>query len=126
MASRRPIIATGYEGSVGDQLRAQVQRIRGGEMGMLPALPACSCSSILFGFLSPFFFTKGNVANLMTQTAALMMLSIALTFVIILTEIDLSAGITGGVGMAVFIILVNDQGWNWILALRRRVAASVR
>jgi D-xylose transport system permease protein len=39
-----------------------------------------------------------------------------LTFVIILTEIDLSAGITGGVGMAVFIILVNDKTWNWGLA----------
>ena len=31
-----PVIATGYEGSVADQLRASVQRIRGGEMGMLP------------------------------------------------------------------------------------------
>jgi len=109
-------IATGYEGSVADQLRAQVQRIRAGEMGMLPALAGLLVLSILFGFLSPFFFTKGNIANLMTQTAALMMLSIALTFVIILTEIDLSAGITGGVGMAVFIILVNDHTWNWILA----------
>ena len=111
-----PVIATGYEGSVGDQLRAPVQRIRGGEMGMLPALAGLLVLSILFGFLSPFFFTKGNIANLMTQTAALMMLSIALTFVIILTEIDLSAGITGGVGMAVFIILVNDKSWNWVLA----------
>ena len=111
-----PVIATGYEGTVADQLRASVQRIRGGEMGMLPALAGLLVLSILFGFLNPFFFTKGNVANLMTQTAALMMLSIALTFVIILTEIDLSAGITGGVGMAVFIILVNDQTWNWILA----------
>ena len=99
-----------------DQLRASVQRIRGGEMGMLPALAGLLVLSILFGFLNPFFFTKGNVANLMTQTAALMMLSIALTFVIILTEIDLSAGITGGVGMAVFIILVNDKTWNWLLA----------
>jgi D-xylose transport system permease protein len=111
-----PVIATGYEGSVGDQVRAQLARIRGGEMGMLPALAGLLVLSILFGFLSPFFFTKGNVANLMTQTAALMMLSIALTFVIILTEIDLSAGITGGVGMAVFIILVNTNGWNWVLA----------
>ena len=111
-----PVIATGYEGSVADQLRASVQRIRGGEMGMLPALAGLLVLSILFGFLNPFFFTKGNVANLMTQTAALMMLSIALTFVIILTEIDLSAGITGGVGMAVFIILVNDKAWNWLVA----------
>ena len=110
-------IATGHEGSVGDQIRGTVQRIRGGEMGMLPALAGVVVLAILFGFLSPFFFTKGNIANLMTQTAALMMLAIALTFVIILTEIDLSAGVTGGVGMAVFIILVNDKGWNWVVAL---------
>ena len=110
-------IATGHEGTVGDQVRATLQRVRGGEMGMLPALAGLLVLAIIFGVLSPFFFTKGNIANLMTQTAALMMLAIALTFVIILTEIDLSAGVTGGVGMAVFIILTNDKQWNWILAL---------
>lgn len=110
------IIATGHEGSVRDQIRASVQRVRGGEMGMLPALAGLVVLGIILAALSPFFLTKGNIANLMTQTAALMMLSIALTFVIILTEIDLSAGITGGVGMAVFIKLVNDQGWNWVAA----------
>jgi len=110
-------IATGHEGSVGDQLRATVQRIRGGEMGMLPALAGLLVLAILFTVLSPYFLTKGNMANLMTQSAELMMLAIALTFVIVLTEIDLSAGVTGGVGMSVFIILVNDQHWNWVLAL---------
>jgi len=110
-------IATGHEGSVGDQLRGTLQRIRGGEMGMLPALAGLLVLAILFTFLSPFFLTKGNMANLLTQSAELMMLAIALTFVIVLTEIDLSAGVTGGVGMAVFIILVNDKHWNWILAL---------
>ena len=115
-------IATGHEGTVGDQVRATVQRIRGGEMGMLPALAGLLVLGILFSVLSEFFLTKGNIANLMTQTAELMMLAIALTFVIILTEIDLSAGVTGGVGMATFIILVNDKHWNWILALRRLFA----
>jgi D-xylose transport system permease protein len=110
-------IATGHEGSIGDQVRAQVQRIRAGEMGMLPALVGLIGLGILLAALSPFFLTRNNIANLMTQTAALMILAIALTFVIVLTEIDLSAGVTGGVGMAAFIILVNDQSWNWIAAL---------
>jgi D-xylose transport system permease protein len=110
-------ISTGHEGTVGDQLRATAQRIRGGEMGMLPALAGLLVLAILFSVLNEFFLTKGNLANLMTQSAELMMLAIALTFVIILTEIDLSAGVTGGVGMSVFIILVNDKHWNWVLAL---------
>jgi D-xylose transport system permease protein len=53
----------------------------------------------------------------MTQTAALMMLAVALTFVILLAEIDLSAGVTGGLAMAIFILLTNVGGWGWIAAL---------
>jgi len=46
-----------------------------------------------------------------------MMLAVALTFVIILAEIDLSAGVTGGLAMAIFILLTNVGGWGWIPAL---------
>jgi D-xylose transport system permease protein len=110
-------IATGYEGSVRDQIDHYIQRVRGGEMGMLPALGGLVVLSLLFWAATPFFFTKTNIANLLTQTAALMMLAVALTFVIILAEIDLSAGVTGGLGMAIFILLTNVSGWNWIAAL---------
>ena len=110
-------IATGYEGSVRDQIDHYIQRVRGGEMGMLPALGGLVVLSLLFWAATPFFFTKTNIANLLTQTAALMMLAVALTFVIILAEIDLSAGVTGGLGMAIFILLTNLGGWNWIAAL---------
>jgi D-xylose transport system permease protein len=110
-------IATGYEGGVRDQIDHFMQRIRGGEMGMLPALAGLIVISLVFWILTPYFFTKTNIANLMTQTAALMMLSVALTFVIILAEIDLSAGVTGGLAMAIFILLTNVGHWNWIAAL---------
>jgi D-xylose transport system permease protein len=45
------------------------------------------------------------------------MLGMALVFVLLLGEIDLSAGVTGGVAMAVFIVLNDKFGINWILAL---------
>ena len=93
-------ISTGHEGTVRDQIDSYLLRIRGGEMGMLPALAGVVIITIVFFILTPFFLTKTNIANLMTQTAALMMLAVALTFVIILAEIDLSAGVTGGLGMA--------------------------
>src|SRR4051794_32262644 len=100
-------IATGHEGTVRDQIDTYVLRIRGGEMGMLPALAGVVIITLVFFILTPYFLTKTNIANLMTQTAALMMLAVALTFVIILAEIDLSAGVTGGLGMAIFILLTN-------------------
>jgi D-xylose transport system permease protein len=110
-------ISSGHEGTVRDQIDGYIQRIRGGEMGMLPAIAGLVIISIVFYIATPFFFTKTNIANLMTQTAALMMLAMALTFVIILAEIDLSAGVTGGLSMAVFILLTNPQHWPWIAAL---------
>ena len=87
---------------------------------MLPALAGLVIITIVFYIATPFFLTKTNIANLMTQTAALMMLAMALTFVIILAEIDLSAGVTGGLGMAVFILLTNVSDWNWIAGADRR------
>ena len=111
------LIGSGYDGTIREQFNRWLQRIRGGEMGMLPALGGFLVLIILFSFLSPYFLTPVNMANLLTQTAALAMLAIALTFVILIAEIDLSAGVTGGVGMASFILLVNKAHLNWILAL---------
>jgi D-xylose transport system permease protein len=112
-----PTLASGHEGTVRDQIDSYLQRVRGGEMGMLPALAGVVIVAIAFFIATPFFITTTNIANLLTQTAGLMMLSMALTFVIILAEIDLSAGVTGGLGMAVFILLTNVQNFNWILSL---------
>ena len=46
-----PGIATGYEGGIGDQFRAYVARVRGGEMGMLPAIGGLIVLTALFAFL---------------------------------------------------------------------------
>ncbi|HKH09284.1 MAG TPA: ABC transporter permease [Agromyces sp.] len=119
------LIGSGQEGGIADQVRAWWQRVRGGEMGALPAVGGFIVLSIMFSVLSPFFLTERNFANLMTQAATLVMLGMALVFVILLGEIDLSAGVTAGVTMCIFIVLVNVQGFNWILALVIAFACGV-
>jgi D-xylose transport system permease protein len=111
------LIGSGQEGGLLDQVRAWFSRVRGGDMGALPAIGGFVVLSILFSILSPFFLTERNFANLMTQAATLVMLGMALVFVILLGEIDLSAGVTAGVTMCIFIVLVNVQGVNWVVAL---------
>jgi D-xylose transport system permease protein len=111
------LIGSGQEGGLLDQVRAWFQRVRGGDMGALPAVAGFVVLSALFSILSPFFLTERNFANLMTQAATLVMLGMALVFVILLGEIDLSAGVTAGVTMCIFIVLVNVQGVNWVVAL---------
>jgi hypothetical protein len=63
-------IATGHEGSLSEQFQNYFSRVRSGEMGMLPALAGVLVLGVLFSFLSEFFLTNKNIANLLTQTAA--------------------------------------------------------
>ncbi len=119
------LIGSGQEGTVRDQVGAWLQRIRGGDMGALPAVGGLIVLSILFSFLSPFFLTERNFANLITQAATLVMLGMALVFVLLLGEIDLSAGVTSGMTMALFIVLVNVHGVNWVVALIAAFAAGI-
>lgn len=106
-------IKTGQEGSVSEQVRAFGSRLKGGEMGVLPAVGALLILVALFSALSPYFMTTINIANLFTQAATLAMLAAALVFVLMLGEIDLSAGVTAGTGMALFVKLNSVDGWPW-------------
>ncbi|AXE55056.1 sugar ABC transporter permease [Aurantimicrobium sp. MWH-Uga1] len=118
MASLEPTaIGSGHEGSVRDQITAYVQRLKNGEMGALPAVIALFALVVLFASLSPYFLTTLNFANLFVQAAQLTVLAAALVFVLLLAEIDLSAGVTAGVGMAVFAVLNLMMGINWIIAV---------
>lgn len=116
-------IGSGHEGSLSDQVRDWLQRVRGGEMGAIPAVGGFIVLSILFTILSQvilgdqFFLTERNFANLATQAATLIMLGMALVFVILLGEIDLSAGVTAGTSMCLFVVMVSRFGVNWIVAL---------
>jgi len=118
-------IGSGQEGGLGDQVRAYFQRVRHGDMGALPAIGGLVALVILFSILSQtmlgqqFFLTERNFANLLTQAASLVMLAMALVFVILLGEIDLSAGVTAGVALSAFVVLTKPDGlnMNWIAAL---------
>lgn len=109
-------IQTGHEGTIRDQLRAYFSRLRAGDMGALPAVAAVVVLMALFANLSPFFLTEINIANLFVQSAVLIVTAMALVFVLLLADIDLSAGVTAATAMALFVKLTYD-GMNWPLAL---------
>jgi D-xylose transport system permease protein len=109
-------LKTGHEGSTSDQFKAYFSRLRAGDMGALPAVGALVVLGGLFAILSPYFLSLINFANLFVQASTLMMMAAALVFVLLIGEIDLSAGVTAGTGMAVFVKL-QLAGVNWILAL---------
>jgi D-xylose transport system permease protein len=98
---------------VGDYWR----RVKGGELGALPAILGLLVLCIGFSIARPVFLTAGNFANLLSQGAAVTVIAMGLIFVLLLGEIDLSAGYTSGVCAAVLAISMIDWGLPWYLAI---------
>src|SRR5690606_575968 len=111
------LLGKGMDSSLKGAFEAWISRIRAGDMGALPAIGGLVVLLILFSQLNDNFLGPRNIANLLTQSAALVTLGMALVFVLLLGEIDLSAGVTFGVAASVFVRLTQPEGLNWVLAL---------
>ena len=98
-------------------LRDWWSRVKAGQTGALPALLGLLVLCVTFGSLSSVFLTPGNFANLLTQAAAVIVIAMGLVFVLLLGEIDLSAGYAAGVCGAVLVILITESDYSWLIAL---------
>jgi D-xylose transport system permease protein len=87
--------------SSGEAIKDYFARLRGGELGSLPALLGLAVLVVVFSVLSDNFLTLNNTANLVAQGAGKMIIAMGLVFVLLLGEIDLSAGTLSGVCAAV-------------------------
>lgn len=103
--------------SLQSHVRDYLQRLRGGDMGSLPAIAGLAVLCIVFTLLDDAFATPRNFANLFGQGAQTTVIAMGLVFVLLLGEIDLSAGYTSGVCAAVMAILLTNHNWPWYLAV---------
>lgn len=92
-------------------------RIKAGDIGSLPAILGLIALCAIFGVMSEYFFTNRNFANLLTQAAPVIVIAMGLIFVLLLGEIDLSAGYASGVCGAVLVLAVTNHGLPWYFAL---------
>ena len=99
-------------------------RVKAGDIGSLPAVLGLVVLCLVFGSMSSVFLTPGNFANLITQAAAVIVIAMGLIFVLLLGEIDLSAGYTAGVTGAVLVILITNEGQPWYVALVASIAVG--
>ncbi|MFI5778809.1 sugar ABC transporter permease [Nocardia sp. NPDC051570] len=96
--------------STAEAVRAYLARVRGGEIGSLPALLGLVVLIVLFSALSDVFFSLNNIANLLAQGAGQTIIAMGIVYVLLLGEIDLSAGTASGVAGAVLAIHYVDNG----------------
>ena len=100
-------------------------RVRGGDLGSLPAVLGLIVLVLVFGVARETFFSALNFANLFTQSAQVVFIAMGLIFVLLLGEIDLSAGFASGVCGAVMAILLTNHGVAWYLAIPAALVTGV-
>ena len=93
-----------------------IARVKSGDIGALPAILGLIALGLIFKFSSQYFLTNRNLANLITQSAPVMVIAMGLVFVLLLGEIDLAAGFTSGVCGASMVLLINNHRFPWYAA----------
>ena len=89
------------ERSIKDAFSDWVGRLRTGEPGALPSVLGLVLLGIIFMQVSDRFLSKNNLGNLPGQGAYIAVIALGLVFVLLLGEIDLSAGTAGGTCAAI-------------------------
>jgi D-xylose transport system permease protein len=109
----------------GSYLHDYLGRVRGGDIGSLPAVLGLIVLCLIFGIARDTFFSAINFANLFAQGAAVIFIAMGLVFVLLLGEIDLSAGFASGVCGATMAILLTNHGWGWYTAIPAALITGV-
>ena len=103
--------------ALGDYTRGYLARVRGGELGSIPALVGLVVITVVLAVVHPGFLSAYNIEALVIQAAPIIVMAMGLIFVLLLGEIDLSAGTTGGLCSAIMAVLMLRHGAAWWLAL---------
>lgn len=112
--------------TVGSHIRDYWARVRGGDLGTLPAVLGLLVLVLIFGTTrSETFLSALNFANLFNQSAQIVFIAMGLVFVLLLGEIDLSAGFASGVCGAVMAILLTTHGLPWAVAIPAAMATGI-
>ncbi len=113
--------STGVSGVLAEYRR----RLRSGDIGQLPVMVSLVVIAAIFQVLSDGrFLTPFNVVNLTLQMAAGGTISIGLVLVLLLGEIDLSAGVVSGMCAAIMAVRSVEAGLPGPVAVGIALAAG--
>ncbi|HEX3480990.1 MAG TPA: hypothetical protein VHT91_38500 [Kofleriaceae bacterium] len=113
--------STGLRGVLAEYRR----RLRSGDIGQLPVMVSLVVIGVIFQVLSDGrFLTPFNVVNLTLQMAAGGTISIGLVLVLLLGEIDLSAGVVSGMCAAIMAVRSVEAGMSGPAAVGVALAAG--
>ena len=124
------------ERSIGDAFSGWITKLRTGDPGALPSILGLIILAIVFQQVSSHFLSSANIGNIPGQGAYIAVIGLGLVFVLLLGEIDLSAGTAGGVCAAIAAVAISKGNlhdslptflfWSLIVGLAICAALAVR
>ena len=108
-------------------VQAYLEKLKSGDLGMLPVIAALVIIWTFFAIKSDVFLTSYNLTNMTLQVSWIGIISIGVVWVLLLGEIDLAAGSVAGLAAASMTILNLDHGVpGWLsIVLGIAVGAAV-
>ncbi len=111
-----------HDEGVAGMLRSFVDRIRAGDLGMLPVAVGLIVISTVFSILNPVFLAPNNLVNLLFDCATVGIISLGIVCVLLLGEIDLSVGSMSGLASAMIGVLWVNSGLPLAVAILAALA----
>jgi D-xylose transport system permease protein len=112
-----PAVTAAVPRSLGEAWQSYWRNVRSGEIGSLPAVIAIIVLFIFFGVAQSGFSSMSNVDSIINEGAPTVFLAMGLIFVLLLGEIDLSAGVVGSSAACLGAVLSVKHGVAWPLAI---------
>lgn len=114
-----------HDDNIMGMVKAFFDRVRSGDLGMLPVFVGLIVISTVFSLLNPVFLAPNNLVNLLFDCATVGVISLGIVCVLMLGEIDLSVGSMSGLSSAILGVLWVNMGWPIPLAILVAVVAGV-
>jgi D-xylose transport system permease protein len=120
LQDERLIRTEGLKGAV----KVGINRVRSGDLGVLPILVGLLVIWTIFQLLNPFFLSSANLVNLLLESAAVGVIALGIVCVLLVGEIDLSVGSVSGLSAAIVGVTFIKQDWPVGLAILAAIAAA--
>ena len=98
-------------------VRGFTDRVRSGDVGVLPVALGLVVICTVFQILNPIFLSSANLVNLTLESAPVGVIALGIVCILLVAEIDLSVGSVSGLAAAILAVLLVNQGLPLPLAL---------
>ncbi|WP_198672390.1 sugar ABC transporter permease [Pseudogemmobacter bohemicus] len=111
--------------SLSGAVRQFVDRVRSGDLGILPVAVGLVVISVVFSSLNPVFLLPNNLVNLLFDCATVGVISLGIVCVLMLGEIDLSVGSMSGLASAMVGVVWVNMGLPLPIAIGAALLAGL-